>query len=128
MIVLVIAAGGAFSQVLRDGGVAQYVARLASGLRADPLLLGFGVAALLRLAVGSRLYILHRHICITSQTPHRNHVRPRESTLQPQGDSTEISPLKRKYTRKLTLGSSQQSNSTDRQQRRAKMSRPSARS
>jgi gluconate transporter len=53
MIVLVIAAGGAFSQVLRDGGVAQYVAERASGLRADPLLLGFGVAALLRLAVGS---------------------------------------------------------------------------
>ena len=53
MIVLVIAAGGAFSQVLRDGGVAQYVAQRASGLRADPLLLGFGVAALLRLAVGS---------------------------------------------------------------------------
>jgi gluconate transporter len=52
MIVLVIAAGGAFSQVLRDGGVAEYVARHATGLRADPLLLAFGVAALLRLAVG----------------------------------------------------------------------------
>ncbi len=52
-IVLVIAAGGAFSQVLRDGGVADYITRRAAGLRADPLLLAFGVAATLRLAVGS---------------------------------------------------------------------------
>ena len=52
-IVLVIAAGGAFSQVLRDGGVADYVTRRAAGLHADPLLLAFGVAAVLRLAVGS---------------------------------------------------------------------------
>jgi gluconate transporter len=52
-IVLLIAAGGAFSQVLRDGGVADYIARRAAGLRADPLLLAFGVAAILRLAVGS---------------------------------------------------------------------------
>jgi H+/gluconate symporter-like permease len=53
MIVLVIAAGGALSQVLRDAGVADYVATRARGLRLDPLLLAFGVAALLRLAVGS---------------------------------------------------------------------------
>ena len=53
MIVLVIAAGGALSQVLRDGGAADYVARQARGLRLDPLLLAFGVAAALRLAVGS---------------------------------------------------------------------------
>jgi gluconate transporter len=53
MILLVIAAGGAFSQVLRDGGVAAYVVQRAAGLHLDPLLLAFGVAALLRLAVGS---------------------------------------------------------------------------
>ncbi len=52
-IVLVIAAGGAFSQVLRDGGVADYITQRAAGLRADPLLLAFGVASTLRLAVGS---------------------------------------------------------------------------
>lgn len=52
-ILLVIAAGGAFSQVLRDGGVADYVTRRATGLHVDPLLLAFGVAAALRLAVGS---------------------------------------------------------------------------
>lgn len=53
MILLVIAAGGALSQVLRDGGVATYVVRAAAGLHLDPLLLAFGIAALLRLAVGS---------------------------------------------------------------------------
>lgn len=52
-ILLVIAAGGAFSQVLRDGGVADYVTRRATGLHLNPLLLAFGVAATLRLAVGS---------------------------------------------------------------------------
>jgi len=53
MIVLVIAAGGAFSQVLRDGGVAEYVKQRALGLHANPLLLAFGIASALRLAVGS---------------------------------------------------------------------------
>ena len=53
MILLIIAAGGAFSQVLRDAGVGDYVARRAAGLRLDPLLLAFGIASLLRLAVGS---------------------------------------------------------------------------
>jgi Gnt-I system high-affinity gluconate transporter len=52
-ILLVIAAGGAFSQVLRDGGVAEYVKQLAMGMHASPLLLAFGVASALRLAVGS---------------------------------------------------------------------------
>jgi H+/gluconate symporter-like permease len=53
MILLIIAAGGAFSQVLRDAGVGEYVAHRAAGLRLNPLLLAFGVASLLRLAVGS---------------------------------------------------------------------------
>lgn len=53
MILLVIAAGGALSQVLRDGGVAQYVVAQVAGLHWNPLVMAFGVAALLRLAVGS---------------------------------------------------------------------------
>lgn len=53
MILLVIAAGGALSQVLRDGGVATYISTHVVGLRWNPLLLAFGVAALVRLAVGS---------------------------------------------------------------------------
>jgi H+/gluconate symporter-like permease len=52
-ILLIIAAGGAFSQVLRDGGVSDYITRQASGIEVNPLLLAFGVAALLRAAIGS---------------------------------------------------------------------------
>jgi gluconate transporter len=52
-ILLIIAAGGAFSQVLRDGGVSDYITRHAADIRVNPLLLAFGVAALLRAAIGS---------------------------------------------------------------------------
>lgn len=52
-ILLIIAAGGAFSQVLRDGGVADYITQQAAGIRVNPLILAFGVAALLRAAIGS---------------------------------------------------------------------------
>jgi H+/gluconate symporter-like permease len=53
MILLVIAAGGALSQVLRDGGVAGWISERATGLHWNPLLVAFGIASLLRLAVGS---------------------------------------------------------------------------
>jgi H+/gluconate symporter-like permease len=52
-IILIIAAGGAFSQVLRDGGVSDYITKQAAGIALNPLLLAFGVAALLRAAIGS---------------------------------------------------------------------------
>jgi gluconate transporter len=52
-ILLIIAAGGAFSQVLRDGGVSDYITRQAAGIHVNPLILAFGVAALLRAAIGS---------------------------------------------------------------------------
>jgi Gnt-I system high-affinity gluconate transporter len=53
MIVMIIAAGGAFSQVLKDGGVSEYIGALAADMRFNPMLVGFCVAALIRLAVGS---------------------------------------------------------------------------
>jgi Gnt-I system high-affinity gluconate transporter len=52
-ILLIIAAGGAFSQVLRDGGVSDYITQRAAMIRINPLILAFGVAALLRAAIGS---------------------------------------------------------------------------
>jgi gluconate transporter len=52
-ILLIIAAGGAFSQVLRDGGVADYITRKAAGFHINPLVLAFCVAAMLRAAIGS---------------------------------------------------------------------------
>jgi len=53
MIILIIAAGGAFSQVLKDSGVNEYIMEVASGIEFNPLILGFSVAAIIRLAVGS---------------------------------------------------------------------------
>jgi gluconate transporter len=53
MIILIIAAGGAFSQVLKDSGVNEYIKEVASGIQFNPLILGFCVAAVIRLAVGS---------------------------------------------------------------------------
>ena len=52
-ILLIIAAGGAFSQVLRDGGVSDYITQRAAMIHINPLILAFGVAALLRAAIGS---------------------------------------------------------------------------
>ncbi len=53
MIILIIAAGGAFSQVLKDSQVNDFIRTITSGMNFNPLLLAFCVAALLRLAVGS---------------------------------------------------------------------------
>lgn len=53
MIVLIIAAGGAFKQVLTDSGVAEYIKQIASGVEFNPLVLGWVVAAVIRLAIGS---------------------------------------------------------------------------
>ncbi|MDX1285716.1 MAG: SLC13 family permease, partial [Draconibacterium sp.] len=53
MIVMIIAAGGAFKQVLTDSGVADYIKGVASGIEFNPLILGWCVAAIIRLAIGS---------------------------------------------------------------------------
>jgi H+/gluconate symporter-like permease len=41
-ILLIIAAGGAFSQVLRDGGVSDYITHQAAQIHVNPLILAFG--------------------------------------------------------------------------------------
>jgi H+/gluconate symporter-like permease len=53
MIVMIIAAGGAFSQVLKDSEVNNFIRSMATDITINPLILAFSVAALLRLAVGS---------------------------------------------------------------------------
>jgi gluconate transporter len=53
MIVLIIAAGGAFKQVLIDSGVSEYIKGIASTVSFNPLILGWCIAAVIRLAVGS---------------------------------------------------------------------------
>lgn len=53
MILLIIAAGGAFKQVLLDSGVGEEIKSLTSDVSISPLVLTWVIAALLRLALGS---------------------------------------------------------------------------
>ena len=52
-ILLVIGAGGGFNQVLVSSGVGRAIAAMAIGSHASPLLLAWGIAALIRVATGS---------------------------------------------------------------------------
>lgn len=53
MMLLIIGGGGAFKQVLIDGGVGDYVAELFQGSSISPILLAWIVAAILRVSLGS---------------------------------------------------------------------------
>ena len=52
-IMLIVGAGGGFSKVLERAGVAETIATLAKGFPLSPILLGWLVAVLIRVAVGS---------------------------------------------------------------------------
>ncbi|WP_082195166.1 gluconate:H+ symporter [Bacillus andreraoultii] len=53
MMLLIIGGGGAFKQVLIDGGVGDYIAKLFADSTISPILLAWVVAAILRVALGS---------------------------------------------------------------------------
>jgi Gnt-I system high-affinity gluconate transporter len=53
MIILITGSGGAFKQVLIDGGVSKYITEISAGLSLSPLFLAWLIAALLRVAIGS---------------------------------------------------------------------------
>jgi Gnt-I system high-affinity gluconate transporter len=53
MILLIIAGGGAFSQVLKDSHIIDYIRTISSSLEMNPLLMAFLIASVFRLAVGS---------------------------------------------------------------------------
>jgi GntP family gluconate:H+ symporter len=52
-IMLIVGAGGGFSRVLDQAGVARAIADIAGGFQLSPLLLGWIIAVLIRVAVGS---------------------------------------------------------------------------
>jgi GntP family gluconate:H+ symporter len=52
-VLLVVGAGGGFGRVLNAAGAATAIAQIMTGLHLAPLVLGWAIAALLRLAVGS---------------------------------------------------------------------------
>jgi Gnt-I system high-affinity gluconate transporter len=53
MVLLIIAGAGIFKQVLTDSGVSQYIAGWLSGSNLSPLFLGWLIAAVIRVCVGS---------------------------------------------------------------------------
>ncbi len=53
MIVLIIAGGGAFSQVLNDSQVIEYIRSISDSIHMNPLIMAFLIASIFRLAVGS---------------------------------------------------------------------------
>jgi Gnt-I system high-affinity gluconate transporter len=53
MIILIIAGGGAFSQVLKDSHVIEYIRSISDSMQMNPLIMAFLVASIFRLAVGS---------------------------------------------------------------------------
>src|SRR3974390_1321234 len=53
MILFIISSGGAFKQVLLDGGTGEAVKQLAGRVHLSPIVLAWSTAALLRGAVGS---------------------------------------------------------------------------
>ncbi|MEV8392010.1 MULTISPECIES: gluconate:H+ symporter [unclassified Streptomyces] len=53
MILLVIGAGGAFKQVLVDGGISDYIKDVTEGWSISPIILAWLVAVILRVALGS---------------------------------------------------------------------------
>lgn len=53
MIVLIIAGGGAFSQVLKDSHVIEYIRSISDNIQMNPLLMAFLISSIFRLATGS---------------------------------------------------------------------------
>ena len=53
MILLIVGGGGAFKQVLLDGGMGAYIVSLVGGLSVSPIVLAWAIAVLMRIAVGS---------------------------------------------------------------------------
>jgi Gnt-I system high-affinity gluconate transporter len=53
MILLIIAGAGAFKEILVDSGVSDYIAEILKGAPFSPLILAWGIAAIIRVCVGS---------------------------------------------------------------------------
>jgi len=53
VILLVVAGAGGFKQILTDGGVSLYIGQLLANVQISPLILGWAIAGLIRVCVGS---------------------------------------------------------------------------
>ena len=53
VILLIVAGAGGFKQILTDGGVSTYIGQLLADVQISPLILGWAIAGLIRVCVGS---------------------------------------------------------------------------
>lgn len=53
MILLIIAGAGVFKQIMTESGVSQYIAEGLKGVQISPIILSWGIAAVIRVCVGS---------------------------------------------------------------------------
>ncbi|MEZ4905656.1 MAG: gluconate:H+ symporter [Spirosomataceae bacterium] len=53
VILLIVAGAGGFKQILTDGGVSSYIGEILAGIEISPLILGWAIAGLIRICVGS---------------------------------------------------------------------------
>ena len=53
MILLIIAGAGALKQILVDSGVSEYIGSMLQGVEVSPLILAWGIAAIIRVCIGS---------------------------------------------------------------------------
>jgi len=53
VILLIVAGAGGFKQILTDGGVSSYIGEILAGIAISPLILGWAIAGLIRICVGS---------------------------------------------------------------------------
>lgn len=53
IILLIVAGAGGFKQILTDGGVSKYIGELLAGVEISPLILGWAIAGVIRICVGS---------------------------------------------------------------------------
>jgi Gnt-I system high-affinity gluconate transporter len=53
IILLIVAGAGGFKQILTDGGVSKYIGELLAGVDISPLILGWAIAGVIRICVGS---------------------------------------------------------------------------
>lgn len=53
VILLIVAGAGGFKQILTDGGVSSYIGEILAGVAISPLVLGWAIAGLIRICVGS---------------------------------------------------------------------------
>ncbi len=53
VILLIVAGAGGFKQILTDGGVSKYIGELLAGVDISPLVLGWAIAGVIRVCVGS---------------------------------------------------------------------------